>query len=627
MRSIFRLMVLAAVAVPLVLGMTGGAWAEIDVAGWQFEELSGHDIPVGSWVSLDDGRAAWLRRGSDRADIFLLDTATGVERQITDTPESEYGIALDGDRLVWAVSLSSEPLNSAGLFLHDLETGETRLVAEGRISQSDPVQCVGDHIAFVWYEPVGGDSTGGAGWERHLCVLTISTGVLAEIGDRVASVGMGSSGATSFDLGEDYLGFVEVDASGTVGQVRLLDLSDGRITDIGQSLGTSLHVSLAGDLVTWAAPAGSLSPESYEPASIWLKKISGGPAEEIGVANTPEPFPKTDGRFVVWDHYPEDSVFSRRVIVGYDSQSEALLDVSTNLFLNFTPELSDGLVVWERGGELDSEIMARDLVNGQTTQLSNNRTWMDQLALVAGRTVVWWKHWFGMETGVVEPADRVMLATAPGSSPDRYSDVGGDQRYRTAVLGVSEAGIVDGYAESGSEGQEFRPEASLLRAQFAKMVCEALDVPVSPGLVSPFIDLGIDDPSALYPHQYVAALSAAGIVNGTTANTFFPYASLTRAQAVSILVRALDALRPGSIDGREEQPPGAYHWNAPHSSNLKRAYASDLMSSMVDWRQRWDAGVPCSRGEAAQLVWNALSLLDERDEKTPAGSPWERVGF
>ena len=40
-----------------------------------------------------------------------------------------------------------------------------------------------------------------------------------------------------------------------------------------------------------------------------------------------------------------------------------MFDISQNLYLNFTPEISDGLVVWERAGELDSEIMARDLLD------------------------------------------------------------------------------------------------------------------------------------------------------------------------------------------------------------------------------------------------------------------------
>ncbi len=127
--------------------------------------------------------------------------------------------------------------------------------------------------------------------------------------------------------------------------------------------------------------------------------------------------------------------------------------MSENQFLNFTPEIADGIVAWERGGELESEIMAYDLLTGQITQLSSNRTSMDQLALVNDRTVVWWKHWFSMETGVPEPPDRFMVATAPSSFVDPFADVPGQHRFRTAILGMDELGIATGYPYRSPAGE------------------------------------------------------------------------------------------------------------------------------------------------------------------------------
>jgi hypothetical protein len=187
--------------------------------------------------------------------------------------------------------------------------------------------------------------------------------------------------------------------------------------------------------------------------------------------------------------------------------------------------------------------------------------------------------------------------------------VSGAYRYRTAILGVSEKGIATGYA-AGAE-QLFKPGEPLLRAQFAKMVCEAFHVPVTEDLVSGFTDLGPDDPKSLYPHEYIAALSARGILQGVTATTFDPYGSLTRSQAVSILVRALDVFYPGLVTSEQGQAPGAVNWEPPHLTNLRRAYANDLLSSLIDWLKPWDAVAPCSRGEAAQMVWNALTLVDQ----------------
>ncbi len=157
----------------------------------------------------------------------------------------------------------------------------------------------------------------------------------------------------------------------------------------------------------------------------------------------------------------------------------------------------------------------------------------------------------------------------------------------------------------------FRPDEPLLRAQFAKMICEAFDLPVTEELVAPFGDLGADDEENLYPHEYVAALAARGIVQGKTPDRFDPYGPLTRGQAVSMLVRALDTIYPGLVTVAQAEAPGAYFWDPPHRTNLRRAYANDLLSSLIDWLQRWDAYDSCTRGEAAQMIWNALSLLEQ----------------
>ena len=384
----------------------------------------------------------------------------------------------------------------------------------------------------------------------------------------------------------------------------LYDLTQGSSTELGSSAVDSRHVSLEGDLVAWAAEGGPPQGSSYASYRILTHSISTGQTRQIAAREGPEPYPQTDGRFVVWDTYHGDL----RTIEAYDTQTGQLVDVSHNRFLNFTPEISDGLVVWERGGELDSEIMVHDLLSGQTTQLSANRVWMDQASQAHGRTVVWWKYWFSMEPGP-QPPDEFVVATAPDAYVDPFNDVDGLHRYRTAIDGLYEQAIVGGYLTG--DDRFFQPEASLLRAQFAKMVCEAFDVPVTEDMASGFTDLGEDDPNGLYPHEYVAALSAQGILRGVGGGRFDPYSPLTRAQAASILVRALDAVHPGLLTQAGAQPPGAYYWEPPHVANLRRAYANDMLSSLVDWMQRWDARVTCNRGEASQLVWNCLALVDQ----------------
>lgn len=604
-----------AAAVLMALGFAAPASAEIDVAGWEFKELTSQDVRLGSYVAFDSEHVVLPKlSGSDgQWDLFLLDVATGAETRVTDSPEGELGVALDGSHLAW-VSREEGDAESGVLRLRDLGTGATTIIAQGMIMWEDRVQIVGDHIAWTQLERVPGSDA----LKRGLYLYAISTGATVRVTDGPSNVSSGSAGNQVFDLSETHIALVKDGQASALPEVWLYDTQAATSEKLGVTTTGLAHVSLEADLVTWAAPAGNGPTPSYVPSDIFLHHISTGVTEKIGTIKTPEPYPKTDGRFVVGDDYPGDSIQSTRVIWGYDVDTGRHIDVSANKFLNFTPEISDGLVVWERGGELDSEIMACDLLTGQTTQLSSNRTWMDQLALVSDRTVVWWKGWFSMETGVPAPPGRFMVATAPLSFVDPYADVPGQHRFRTAILGMDELGIAGGYPLPGITGggvpdgkdRVFRPEEPLLRAQLAKMICEAFDLPVTETMTSAFTDLGPDDPASLYPHEYVAALTATGVIKGKTATSFDPYAPVTRAQAVTMLVRALDAFEPGLLGDISGQAPGAYYWEPPHLDNLRKAYANDLLSSAIDWLQRWDARVACTRGEAAQMLWNALELMD-----------------
>ena len=333
-------------------------------------------------------------------------------------------------------------------------------------------------------------------------------------------------------------------------------------------------MDLEGDLLTWSQAEKTAD---YERAStrIFVHRLSTGETTLVTSAPVFRTYPKTDGRFVIWEQQRRPAVqplpFPLGEIWAYDTNTEGLREVGQNQFLNFTPEISGGLVVWERGGELDSEIMAHDLLTGRTTQLSSNRVWIDQLALVNDRTVVWWKHWFTNDVGVPEPPDRLVVATAPTSFVSPFADLPGQHRFRTAILGMDELGIAGGYplpgdhrrTRAGRKDRVVRPDEPLLRARFAEMICEAFDLSVTESMTSTFTDLGGGDPANLYPHEYVAALTAEGVIKGKTATRFDPYAPVTRAQAVTLLVRALDAFEPGLLKDISGQAPGASSGSPP----------------------------------------------------------------
>ena len=80
---------------------------------------------------------------------------------------------------------------------------------------------------------------------------------------------------------------------------------------------------------------------------------------------------------------------------------------------------------------------------------------------------------------MLDPGQKV-TSTAAGlgqvvsSAP--FADIG-TSPYRPAILGMSQAGIVSGRQEGGV--WVFGPQENVKRAQFAKMVCGTMEIPVT----------------------------------------------------------------------------------------------------------------------------------------------------
>src|SRR3990172_4687711 len=114
-------MVVTTVAAVLLLAGSGSA--VMDVAGWHFQDLSSHQIPIGFGAAFDSEKVAWVRYDGQQSDVFLLDIDSSSETRVTNTPESESEGALDGDRLVgvsregWEIDIPAE------VWLRDLQTG------------------------------------------------------------------------------------------------------------------------------------------------------------------------------------------------------------------------------------------------------------------------------------------------------------------------------------------------------------------------------------------------------------------------------------------------------------------------------------------------------------------------
>jgi hypothetical protein len=177
----------------------------------------------------------------------------------------------------------------------------------------------------------------------------------------------------------------------------------------------------------------------------------------------------------------------------------------------------------------------------------------------------------------------------------------GASPYMMAVELIADGGIAAGYDDN-----TFRPDTPLLRAQFAKMICLTLKLPVDESMVAPFTDLGADYLGTLYHHEYIAAAAANGIVNGTHPGIFDPWDDVTRAQVITMVVRALKRVEPDRLATPPVDFRGSYApLDATHGANLRIAEYNQLLEGLVGIGKGWDPWAKMTRGEIAQVVWNA----------------------
>ena len=115
------------------------------------------------------------------------------------------------------------------------------------------------------------------------------------------------------------------------------------------------------------------------------------------------------------------------------------------------------------------------------------------------------------------------------SDTNSYTDVAAGSWYNNAVSTLSAMGVLGGY-EDGS----FRPNASITRAEFAKIAVSFFELE---GLdcENPFLDVA---PGAWYAES-VAAAAEIGLIEGYEGGFFRPDAPITRAEACTIVNRTL----------------------------------------------------------------------------------------
>ena len=129
-----------------------------------------------------------------------------------------------------------------------------------------------------------------------------------------------------------------------------------------------------------------------------------------------------------------------------------------------------------------------------------------------------------------EDTKKVTPYTVTVKVSEAFSDVPSSAWYYNNVMQAAAAGIVSGYPDG-----TFKPGNSVTRRDFAIMLTQMLGVSNDGTAVSPFIDVDDDD----YGVVSIAYCKAHNIISGYDDGTFKPDATITRQEAASMIVKAM----------------------------------------------------------------------------------------
>lgn len=578
-------MLVGATAAAPPAATAGDPWTVTQITNNRFEDAQ---------ADADAGRVAWTRTerpvwdywaGPDN-DILVKDLSTGVTSNVSHSPgRADLAAVLRANLLVWQDF--EEP--DSRLLLRDLAGGPTVVLATDRISGPAGASD-GRYVAWAG-RPA--NTTEFEGFDREIFLHDSLTGTTVQLTHNDVEDGWPdvAGGALVWVQAAPSLD-PSIPHEGLVGGVGVYDIAAKKMATI-ELPGLMLERPRTdGRRVVFGASDGLSS-------SVFVRDLATGTTDLLAAGLPGVQNPQVDGNAVVWT----------TPVVGSSASALYLLDLASGRTERVADEvgsdsvgLRSGQIVWRRRAGLGWEVFHRDIASGATTMLADaGFIAMGALRIDGGRVV-----WAGSDGHDGEIYTAVRAAEAP---PDTFRDVPGMYSYRTAIEAMAEAGWIEGYVVP--QGREFHPGALVTRAQFVKMLVGALGLPVSEGSGVAFDDLGPNDPTSLYPHDYVATALAYGITNGTAPGRFSPYANISRAQLTTMVVRAAQRVHPGLILPLEAD----YYVHTPsrfdptHAPNWDLADFNGLFGGLGSY-PRGDPWQPATRGEVAQLLWNLQGLVE-----------------
>lgn len=180
-----------------------------------------------------------------------------------------------------------------------------------------------------------------------------------------------------------------------------------------------------------------------------------------------------------------------------------------------------------------------------------------------------------------------------------FTDVPADYYYKTAIDSLVANGVINGYTEEDGTST-FRPENTITRAEFAKLVAAATAKGVAlTETTAQFPDVPADH----WANTYIAYAVKAGIVNGYEDGTFRPSNPVTYGEAIKMLV---------CVKGYASVYTATNPW---YDGWIQIANKISLTKNAMALGAN-----PAPRGLVAQLVYN-LDYCTQIQISNPSGGP------
>ncbi|HPO05491.1 MAG TPA: S-layer homology domain-containing protein, partial [Candidatus Gracilibacteria bacterium] len=184
---------------------------------------------------------------------------------------------------------------------------------------------------------------------------------------------------------------------------------------------------------------------------------------------------------------------------------------------------------------------------------------------------------------LINPQDKANTTTNSGIFVKFFKD-SKNHWAKSYIADLYDAQIID-------KNTNFSPNRTANRAEVAKMITLAFNLPMTKDLVSPFKDV----PANHWSAAYVNTLKKAGIVKGYSDGNFKPNQTINRAEAVKMVTLAAK-LSPKRGSSKFQDVAN----EAWYTSYINIAYEKGIVSGKTP--TKFEPASPITRGEMAKII-------------------------